>query len=180
MMIKKELSRREKIIFMVCIVLVGLYGVVQFVVRPFKERQETIDQKIYASERRLEKNQHVIKAAQDADRQYAAIFKMLRQSGSDDAERSAMLSTIQDIANQTGVNIANMQPQKVLSKEFYKEFSVQLMVEGSWSSIVQFLHHVQDQPNYFDIEETNLEKNSTNNASIRGRLTLSRMRVPST
>ena len=178
--IKREFTRREKIILAVCIVLIGMYTVVQFIVRPAREKQETMDQKIQTSERRLEKNRYVIKTAKDADEQYTTIFKMLGQSGSDDTERSAMLSAIQEIADQAGVNIANMQPQKTLNKESYKEFSVQLMIDGPWASIVEFLHHVQDQPNYFDIEEINLEKNSTSNASIRGRLILNRIRIPTT
>ena len=177
MIMKRQLYRREKVMLVVCLIAVGVWGFVQSVVRPSRERQDTVDQKIVVSQRRLEKNQRIIKTAKDVDQQFAAIFKALGQTGSDDTERSAMLLTIQEIADQTSVNISNMQPQKALSKEFYKEFSVQLMVDGQWESVIQFLHHLQDQPNYFDIDEINLEKNSINNASMRGRLILSRVRV---
>ena len=176
-MARKPLNKREKTLFVISGLVIAVFLLRQLVIVPVRERQEIFDQRIKDELSKLKKNTLIVQTAKQVDEAYNALMETLGQKGSEDAERSAMLAGIQEAAKKTDVNIANVQPQKVLSKDFYKEFSVLLLIDGTWPATMEFLHRLQGDPYFFDINEVSLERNSIMTASIRSRLYLSRTRI---
>ena len=177
-MARKPLTKSEKFLMALCGLVICIFVIYRLVVVPAKNRQEEMDQKIQKEFVKLKKNTLVLKTAQQVDQNYAGLNTLLGQKGGDDTERSAMLASIQQVAKETDVNIANVQPQRVLNKDVYKEFSVLLLIDATWPSTMEFLHRLQDTPNFFDVNEVTLERNSLTANTIRSRILLSRVRLP--
>ena len=176
-MSRKPLNKREKILFLLSGLVIAFFVVRQLVIVPAHDRQDTMDHRIKTELSKLKRNTVIVHSARQVDEAYKAMMVILGQKGSDDAERSAMLGAIQAIAKKTDVNIANVQPQKILSKDFFKDFSVLLLIDATWPATMEFLHQLQGDPYFFDITELTLERNSTMNASIRSRIYLNRTRI---
>ena len=173
----KTLNRRELVILYVCAAVIGVYGIFMLAVRPLIERGEAIGGQIEAAERRLAKNVQTAQQAADVDAEYQRLVSILGTEGSEGAEGSSMVSKLEAAARQADVQIANMQPQRTVSKEILKAFPVEIVIDGKWPNIVKFLYLVQSDPNLFNVDRLSLEKYSDTTASLRGNFVLSRTRV---
>ena len=160
--------------YIVCIVLIVVFAGYQFLAKPVLEETEMIDQKIAVMENKLKKNLEIIQKAQAIDAQFAELLNTLGEKSGDEAE---MVSAIESAANQTDVHITNMQPQKVINKDSYKLFAVNLVMDGKWKDIMKFLYLLENTPHFCQVQQITLEKNSMMADTVRGRLTIGKLRV---
>ena len=172
-----KLSKRELIIFIVCVILVVLYTLFKLIVVPLNEHGGDMGESIALAERKLAKNQQIILSGSAVEGQYKKIVDILGVSGSEGAEFSEIVTKMEGLAKEADIHVANVQPQRAYSKEAVRVFPVELTIDGSWPSIVKFLYLIQAQPNYFNVEELNLEKYSSSRSTLRGRIVLSRVRI---
>lgn len=173
----KKLNQRELIILALTVLMILAYGVFQFVIKPIQEGSEDIDSRITVAERKLAKNMAVINQAPALEAEYERLINYLGKASSEGAEASAMVARLEAAAREAGVHIANMQPQRAISKDILRIFPMELIIEGKWAKVVRFIYLVQAKPNLFNIDELNLEKYSDTASDLRGRLLLSRVKV---
>ena len=95
--------------------------------------------------------------------------------GSEDAQVPSIISKIEAAARQSNIHIANIQPQRTVTQKEARFLAVELEIDGQWLDIVQFLYLLQEQPNFYFINDLNLEKYSDSTDSLRGRVIISRM-----
>ena len=91
---------------------------------------------------------------------------------------AAILSEIESVANQIKLRIDDMKPQKIKKVGFQNNFPVSLAVDGTLSSIIQFLYTLQNSPHYFDIDELYFEKGAMRTSQVKCRLILSKTLIP--
>ncbi len=173
----KKLSKRETIILIICLALAAVFAVWQLVIKPMQEGGANIDDRLRLNKARLVKAQKMAAMQSQVERRYWHLVELIGLAGSEGVEMSAIVAKIESAAREANIHIANMQPQRAVSQKGRVFFPVELQVDGQWANIVQFLYSLQQQPNFYFINECNLEKYSETANSLRGRMVLSRMRL---
>ncbi len=176
-MIDVKLSKREATIFVVCITTFIAYVMVQFVIKPLIEKTGSLDQQITLSERKFKKNLKVIAKEGAVDQELKQYLSIYDQKFSDEQEVSTMIKEIESVAKRMDINISKMTPKRTMKKDFYKRFPVSLTLDGQWLSVLNFMHLLQDEPYYFDIDEIQIEQGRGQSKTRRGQLSLSRLRI---
>jgi Tfp pilus assembly protein PilO len=167
----KQLSAREKKIALVCAAMIVVYAGYQIWKHPAQQRDRGLLKTIAERRQTLEKNGRMIKEAKAIEQKYQAYAAAFGQKGSEEQETSSLISDIETMAGKVNVKITNMQPQKPVAREGYKEIGIQIVISGSLLSIVQFVHELQDQPYFLDLSEVQLQNPLGPNGTVQGRLT---------
>jgi Tfp pilus assembly protein PilO len=174
----RKLSKRELIIIIISAIIILSYVAYRFVSNSPSE-DGGLKGQIQMAHRKLGKNQAVISKGPAITQQYHQLVKILGVAKSEGVEVSAMVSKLEALAKESNMHVANVQPQRAVNKDIVRIFSVELVVDGKWSSIAKFLYLAQSQPNFLNVDELSLEKYSDITSSLRGRIVLSRIRVVS-
>ena len=103
------------------------------------------------------------------------LIDLIGVSDSDESQMTTIVSRIESAARDGNIHIANIQPQKSVVQKQVKFLGVELEIDGQWLDIVHFLYILQQEPNFYFINELNLEKYSDMTNSLRGRIVISRM-----
>ena len=106
---------------------------------------------------------------------YQNLVDLIGVVDSEEAQMPTIVSKIEAAARESNIHIANIQPQKSITQKEARFLAVELEIDGQWLDIVQFLYLLQQQPNFYFINELNLEKYSDTTNSLRGRIVISRM-----
>lgn len=173
----KKLNKRETIILIICLGLLLVFAVRQFIIVPLWERAGNIDSQIRVSQARLNKARQTLLLRDSVKEHYQKLVRLIGTAGSDAQEMSAMVDKVQAAANRAGVHVANIQPQKALNKEPVSFFPVELEISGQWKNIIQFIHALQSSPNYYFLSDLLLEKNADPRGVINGRFTIFGMKL---
>ena len=173
----KKLNRRETIILIITVALAVLFIVYQGVVRPMQEGAVDINDRLRVDADRLTKARQMIAQKEQVEATYNQLVNLVGAADSDDAEMPSIVSKIEGAARQSNIHIANIQPQKSETRKEAKFLAVELEIDGQWPDVVAFLNLLQQQPNFYFINELNLEKYSDSTNSLRGRIVISRMSI---
>ncbi len=177
----KRLTKREQVIFIVCLLLVLVYVGYRAVAKPLEEKLFFLDDEIEAQQKKLKKNLGVINKAKGLSQQYSKYLEGMKQSGTNEQVMTSLLAEIQEIAAQLGLKISDLKPKRVKKEEYYNYFSVSLTLDGDLKEILQFVYILQKEPHLFHVNEFNFEKGAQRNSQeIKTRLILSRILIPET
>ena len=171
----KKLSRREILILIITLVLAVFFIAYQFVIKPMHEGAVDINERLRAQKELLMKARQMAAQKPLIEARYQNLVNMIGGADSDEAQMPTIISKIEAAARESNVHIANIQPQRSVVQKQARFLAVELEIDGQWLDIVQFLFLLQQQPNFYFINELNLEKYSDMTSSLRGRIVISRM-----
>jgi Tfp pilus assembly protein PilO len=169
------LKPREKLILYITLGLSGFFIVYYFAVKPMQEGSVDINDQLRVDQARLMKARQMVAQQALVESRYQNLADLIGGVDSEDAQMPTIVSKIETAARETNIHIANIQPQKSSAQKEASFLSVELEIDGQWLDIVQFLYLLQKQPNFYFINELNLEKYSDTSSSLRGRIVISRM-----
>jgi len=175
----KKLNSRETFILIITLGLIVLFVVYQFVVKPMHEGAVDINDQLRVVEHRLTKSVQLLGQKDLIEARYQELVNLIGVVDSEDAQMPAIISKIEAAARESNIHIANIQPQKSTTRKEVRFLAVEVEIDGQWKDIVQFLYELQEQPNFYFINELSLEKYSDMTNSLRGRIVISRMCVTS-
>src|SRR3989338_6719758 len=112
----KQFSKREKVIFAVCVTLVFSYILFYGLLRPFKEKVEAAQSRIEVVKRQMQKDYKVISQAKAYEKQHEEVLKKFKQNTSDEIVMSSILSEIEKVANESKMSIEELKPHRVRSE----------------------------------------------------------------
>ena len=172
-----KLSNREKIIALICVVMIGIYVVFQGFIRPGNLRDQNLLKLIAKKHQTLEMDRRTLQESHLIREKYDNYLQTFAQNGSDEQEASALISDVEAVSGKYNIQITNMQPQKVLLQDQYKLMSIQIVFSSSLIKATQFIHELQDAPYFMDVSEIQLEKSLGVEGIVNGRLILTRIRI---
>ncbi len=173
----KKLNKREMLFFIMFGVVVAVFVVIQLVINPMREGRNDVINRLRAKQSQMMKAKKFLLMRPYVQQHYGQLEALIGVAGSPSAEMSAIVAKIESSANEANIRIANMQPQRVIKQQGGYLFPVELQVNGQWPNIAKFLSLVQAPPNYYFINELNLEKYADTLGFLHGRIVLSRMRL---
>ena len=175
----RQLSKREQIIFGICLTLAGVYVLVNGVVKPFRERISGIDGMIERKEREYNKDMRLIQKAKVARKRNRSALSQFEQTKSSEQVMATILSDIEKVAQDLKLQISDLKPKRVKEGEFFNHFSVSLTLNSEFSKILHFIYKLQNQPYEFNIEEAKFDRGARTRAQVvRTNLTLKKVLVP--
>ena len=176
----KRFTKRELVTFIICIILVVIYGSYIGIVRPLREKISSLDDDFESQQKKLRKNLKIIEKAKAMNRQYDQYLSQLKQSGSNEQVMASILSEIEQVAGQLGLKITDLKPKRVKREEYYNLFSVNLTIDSDLNEILQFIYTLQGEPHFFRVDEFTFEKGAQRNSgqALKTRFVLSRILIP--
>lgn len=171
----KKLNSRETLILYVTLGMLGIFFVYIFAIKPMHEGSMDINDQLRLEGARLIKAREMIAQKDLIASRYQNLAELIGGEDSEDAQMPAVIAKIETAARESNIHIANIQPQRSYVQKEASFLAVELEIDGQWLDIVQFLYALQKQPNFYFINELNLEKYSDTANSLRGRIVLSRM-----
>jgi Tfp pilus assembly protein PilO len=170
-----KLNKRETLILIITLGLIAFFMAYQWVIKPMHEGAADINDQLRAAKKQLARSRQMIAQRSLIEERYQKLTAMIGGAGSEDAQVPVIIAKIEAAARESNIHIANIQPQKSVTKKDTMFLAVELEIDGQWLDIVQFLYLLQQQPNLYFINELNLEKYSDTTDSLRGRIVVSRM-----
>ena len=171
----KKLNRREFSILMITLALLVFFVIFQFVIKPVRQGSSDINDRLRVVRAKLIKARQMVVQKPLVEARYQNLVNLIGVVASEDAQMPTIVSKIDAAARESNIHIANIQPQKSVTQKDFRFLAVELEIDGQWLDIVQFLYLLQKQPNFYFINELNLEKYSGVSSSLRGRIVVSRM-----
>ena len=93
-MSRLQLSRRERNIAVVFIIVIFAAGVYRLAYVPFKNKSDQVSMKISAGRKNVHKNLIMVQKAKNYEEQYKSLLANFQQKGSDDQMMSATITEI--------------------------------------------------------------------------------------
>jgi len=174
----KTFSKREQIIFILCVIAVVIFMVNIIFVKPIKNNADALESEISNSRLKLQKQLKIIERGKKIARDYDDVLSNYRQTSSNEQVMSSILSEIEAAASQNGMKVSDIKPKRVREIDFYNQFSVSLSINGQLKDIAHFLYLLENPPHSFNIDELILEKNSPYAAVLDCRIVLNRILIP--
>lgn len=170
----RTFSAREKGIFVICVIVVSIYGGYRFGYQALKESSATREQLIAKAEKDLRQYKGVVRQEGVVSRKLNAYRTMFVQKGSDEQEMTRMLSEVEAAAQNINMKIINMEPERSKKADLFNYFSVNVQAQGSLKKIFEFLYSLESQAYRFRIDEFRLEKYSLRADELKCQLVVSR------
>jgi type IV pilus assembly protein PilO len=76
----------------------------------------------------------------------------------DDAETPTFLSTLQDVATVSGINLTSWTPTEEVAQEFYAKVPMRLTLSGKFHQVAKFFYGVGQQDRIINIEDIRIKK----------------------
>ena len=170
-----RLSNREKVIFVLCLLSVFVYLNYVLVYKPAQEKRSGLQDKIQLAQKQVKRDMRTIAQAKSYQAQYNKIFSEFKQTGTDEAVMSSILSEIERSSAEFKIKIAEMKPQRVKKGTLTSEFSVSMTLEGSLNEIIRCLHTLQQPPHIFGVSQLRIERQMFQGVDLQCQLILSRI-----
>ena len=171
----KKFTSREKVIFFITFGMVVLFIAYVWVIKPIYEGAVDVDDRLRLDRVELIKAHEMLDQKDQITARYQNLVGIIGGADSEEAQMPTIISKIETAARENNVHIANIQPQKSPIQKDLKFLGVEVEIDGQWLDIAQFLNSLQLSPNFYFINELNLEKYSDTANSLRGRIVISRM-----
>ena len=155
----RPLSQRENIILAICLLCVFVFLIITFLVKPIKNVLSDLDDQIASQEKQLYKSYRLIQKARKIEPRYKYYMERFRRIGTDEEIVSKIIAEIEKNANQTGIHISELKPQKRKKSGSFDVFPISLMFECPLQDMIQFFDILQKDPNYLGIEELSINRN---------------------
>jgi general secretion pathway protein M len=134
-----NLADRERLIVGSALGLLGLSLVWLLAVRPILAQRDRIQERVATAEQDLALMARLRSEFDEVSGRLAAIEQRI-QSG----KRGNLRTTLEDLAQQTGVKIESMEPQSSPANERYRETKVEVGLKGvTLPQTVNYLHRIE-------------------------------------
>ena len=177
-MIMKRLSMREQKILLLVGGLVFIYTNYNFVFKPLTEKKQELTQQVDVAQKRLEKYLRMMRKEETMDQEYESYLTAFKQQGSEQQVMSSILAQIDTLASQMNVRVMEVKPKRMKDAAIYNQFTVPLIVEGSWQALMQFLYTIEEPAYSFLIDELFIERGSSQESLMKCHVTISRLLIP--
>ena len=165
-----NLSKREKYISVIVAGIIVLAIAYSFLIEPLFKKWHSFNNEIIKNEIALKKGLRLLENRNDIIREYNSYASSTRTL-------SRILSYIEKHALSAGVKTANIKPRPVVDKGYYKEYIIELQIEGSFSSINTFASELIKPPLLITIKKFDLRTPTGTPSTLKGTLLLSKLLI---
>jgi len=167
-MIRSGLSRREKYIFILTVVIVILAGVYNFILGPSFKKWHSLNSEIAIEKARVKKGLKLLETQNAIIDEYNSYVSSL-------GNISKILSYVERQSEALGIKTSNIRPRPVVQKGLYKEYIIELQIEGEFSDINKFVPLLIKSPIFISVKKFDFRNTGKTSSYLKGTLILSKL-----
>jgi Tfp pilus assembly protein PilO len=173
----KHLSPREKHMFYSAVAVIGAVLVYVLVLDPLIAKWTEINGSISKQETLLLKNLKILAQKEEIAKLYDQYAENIKMKGSPEEETAVILREIENVARSSNTYIADIKPQKVEDKEFYKEYYIELEAEGSIPNLAKFIYDLQSSKQILKVRYLRLNPKGEGDV-LKGYMVVTKILIP--
>lgn len=167
-MISVNLTKREKYIFVTAACFIGVAILYNFIFEPIMKKLHALDTEVFIKKFKFGKNLKLLEkrnAVIEEYNNYAKSSKHVPQ----------ILNYIENLAGSMAIKTSNIRPSSVRQAVFYKEYDIELQIEGGLPDIIKFLSELVKFPVFLTVKKFDFRTLSENPAFFKGSVILSKI-----
>ena len=173
-----RLSSREKWgLYLGIMVIIGVVSYIT-VIEPLWTDWQGLNRAIYTKERQLVKNLKILAQKEQIAELYNKYAENIRMKGSVEEETAVILREIENIARSSNTYITDIKPHKVKDMEFYKEYYVELEVEGKIANLAKFIYELQGSKQILKVRHLRLNAKAGGGDVLKGYMIVTKILIP--
>lgn len=166
------MSKREKIIGVIAVLVMLFFGVSTYVARPMLDKMDDLDQRILVAEKKLHKAYQILFRENTITKEYEENLQFVKQDQNEEEEIAAFLSEIENIASSSNVSLSDIKPGNVEKAKNYRIYSAEIEIESEISYIVDFMYQIERLPQLIRIKSFTFSPKDKNSKELKGNLTM--------
>jgi len=169
-----RLSKREKIILAVALVIVGIFLSDRLVIHPLVGIFRSTDQELRDLEADVKKSVRLLSQKNRLQEEFKKYASYSVQAKSAEEEAVALLKTIEGLAGESGVNLVYVKPAAAKRGERLKEYYANLECEAQMEQLIKFFYRVESSTQLLKIKKFTLQPSAEGSTVVRCVVTISR------
>ena len=167
-MIAINLSKREKYIFIIAVFFIGSALLYNLVLEPGFKKWRAANAEIAAKSARINIGIRLLERRNAIIQEYNRYAKSTKNI-------SAVLSYVENLSDSLGIRTSNIKPGQGIEKGLYKEYYIELQIEGRFPEIIKFLSELVKLPNLLTLKKCDFRSSPENPAIFKGTIILSKL-----
>ncbi len=172
-----QLTSRERGIFVLFVLVCGIYAGYAFVYRPSVIERQRIEEDLRLARKKWNDQMKIIRKEQNMPVGFREAIAAMRQENAPEEVMSAILSEIETAARSLKVRITEMKPQGVIKEDVISRFPVSLAVDGSFQELMAFVHMLQAPEHDLKVTQFHLEKGLSDPTALLAKIVVVRMLI---
>ncbi|MBU1932891.1 MAG: type 4a pilus biogenesis protein PilO [Candidatus Omnitrophica bacterium] len=164
----RNLSKRERYIFISVVIVVILAIFYNFILEPVFRKRRSLNNEIIITKARIRKSLKLLETQNTIINEYNAFTSNLTNI-------SKILSYIEKEALLLEIKTANIRPRPVIKKEYYEEYIIELQIEGEFSNINKFISQLIKPPLFVTVKKLDLRRAAETSPYLKGTVILSKL-----
>lgn len=173
----KTLTKRERLILYLTIILIILFAVYNFIVNSINSvRPGKIA--LTKKELLLKKNLKILAAKKRVEAEYSIYSGYIRKADSDEKEITALLKDIESLVSNSGLHIINLKPKGAKKDRLYRSYEVELDCESNIKQLKQFLSLLNKDPSLLKVKRFHLSAKENAALTLKANMLIARVILP--
>lgn len=178
-MILKNITKREKTIFLITFVVILIMLCYNFLIEPLTKKITFANNEIGVSQIELNKIQRLLLEREEILSFYEQYAKDVKIKGASDEEAIAnFLSNVESLARKSSVLINDVKPKPTKDFDNYKKFSFDLEIDGSIDNITKFIYELESSSEAIKVERLQISVKTGKDDILKADLTISKLTMP--
>ena len=173
-----HLSRREKIIFYLCLAVVTAAVFYGLVIEKIIKTWTGLNLKIAKAEKELVKNYRLIEKEKEITGEYEKYITYLKAKGSKEDEASTLLLEIETLARNNNVSTTDLKPLGVKGLDFYKKYVFEVSAEAPLKALTKFIYDLQSSSKLLTVENLTLSVKGAGTDILQAKMRLVHVSLP--
>ncbi len=174
-MIFSSLSKREKIILLITVLIIGVSILWGIILEPFVRKWVELDDLIFAKNVKLQKSLRLLDKYESNKAEYKKYSSLIKGKESDERHMAAILTEIDQLARRTSVYVTVLKPNAIKNTDFYQKFIVEVELDTSIAELAKFFYQLEKSPEILKVEDMEITARSDQKGTIRCRLLISKI-----
>ncbi|MCX5687472.1 MAG: type 4a pilus biogenesis protein PilO [Candidatus Omnitrophica bacterium] len=169
-MLYVKLSKREKYIFTATAIFIAMILLYNFIFEPGFKKWQLINTEIEAKKARINKGIRLLESRNSIIEEYNKYAKSTKNI-------SKLLNYMENLADSLDIKTSNIKPGQAMDKEFSREYSVELQIEGQLQDIIKFLSELIKLPTMVVLKKFDFRLISQNPPIFKGTIIFSKILI---
>jgi len=141
-----KLGKRERILISAAGIVLFLFIIEHFMLSPFFDKLDSLTIQINAEQEKLQRARYMDSQKEYIDEAFEKIKPYIEASESGETSLPSIMKKIEEMANESGVNLDKMKPEatETKDKDMYNIKKLTLSTVGSTENIVKFLYKLEN------------------------------------
>ena len=169
-MLYVKLSKRERYIFTATAVFIAAALLYNFIFEPAFKKWQLVNTEIEVKKARINKGIRLLENRNSIIEEYNKYAKSTKNI-------SKLLNYMENLAGSLGIKTSNIKPGQAIDRDFFKEYSIELQIEGQLQDIVKLLSELVKLPTMAVLKKFDFRLVSQNPPIFKGTIIFSKILI---